>query len=148
MSGLNGGNDTLGAGEVFQGIYRLVVGDRNIFRPAGVVEPSVLRPDAGIVQTGGDGVNRRDLAKLVLAEVAFHTVEDAQPTGGHRGRGLKGIHAPACGLTADQPNAGILDKIVEGADGVAAAADAGDNRVRQLSLLGQHLRLISLEMTA
>ena len=51
MSGLNGGNDALGAGEVFKGIYRLVVGDRNIFRSAGVVEPGVFRPDAGIVQT-------------------------------------------------------------------------------------------------
>ena len=39
----------------------------------------------------------------------------------------------AAGLDADQPHAGIVDKGVEDAHRVAAAADAGDDRVRQLA---------------
>ena len=43
-----------------------------------IVEVSVLRADAGIVQSGGDGVHRRDLSVLILAEIGFHAVENAQ----------------------------------------------------------------------
>ncbi len=37
----------------------------------------------------------------------------------------------AAGLDADQPHAGVVDERVEDADGIAAAADAGDDRIGQ-----------------
>ena len=70
-----------------------------------VVEVGVLRADARVVQPGGDGVDRGDLAVLVLAEVGLHAVENAQPAGGDGGGGLRGVHPPSGGLTADEADA-------------------------------------------
>lgn len=60
---------------------RFVVRHRNVLCAADVVQVSVLRADTGVIQTGGDGVNRSDLAVFVLAEIALHTVENAQTAG-------------------------------------------------------------------
>ena len=53
------------------------------------------------------------------------------------------LDAASAGLYADQAHAGVGQEGVENADGVAAAADAGDNRIGQLArpagLLIQHL---------
>ena len=46
----------------------------------------------------------------------------------------------AAGLDADEPHAGVVDEGVEDADGVAAAADAGDDRVGQPAGLREDLR--------
>ena len=102
---------------------------------------SVLRADAGVVQTGRDGVDGRDLAVFVLAEVGLHAVEDAQTAGRHGRSGLRRIDAASGGLTADQPNAFILDEVIECADGVRTAAYAREHCVRQTAFLLQQLLL-------
>ena len=135
MGRLDGGDDTFQTAEIFKGVHRLAVRDGHVLRPSGVVEPGVLRPDAGVVQPGGNGVHRGDLAVLVLTEVGFHAVKDAQPPGGDGGRRLGRVHAPPRGLAADESDGGLADKVVEGPDGVGAAAHAGHHRVGQLALL-------------
>ena len=75
---LDGGDDALHAGQVLEGVHGLVVGDGHVFRPPGVVQPGVLRADAGVVQPRRDGIHWRDLAVFVLAEVALHAVEDEE----------------------------------------------------------------------
>ena len=104
-------DDALDTAEILECVYRFVVRHRNVLRAADIVQVSVLRADAGVIQTGGDGVNRGDLTVFVLAEIALHAVEDAQTAGGDGRRGLRGVHAAACGLTADQANALILDEV-------------------------------------
>lgn len=47
VGALNGADDTLGAGDVLKCVYRFVVGDGNVFRPAYLVKVSVLRTDTG-----------------------------------------------------------------------------------------------------
>ena len=133
MGGLNGGNDALGAGEVFEGVYRLVIGDRHIFRPAGVVEPGVLRarcrdsPDrrrwsrparSGRTRPGRSSFSSRGRcpSRPVATVAAVSKVSMPRPA-------------------ASQPMSRtrrVVDEVVEGADGVAAAAHAGDHRVGKL----------------
>ncbi len=53
---------------------------------------------------------------------------------------LTGFDTQAGRFHADKPNVGVIDKIGEHADGVGAAADAGDDRIRQAAFALQHLR--------
>ena len=62
----------------------------------------MLRADAGIVEAGGDGVDRGDLSKFVLTEIALHPVEDAESARGDGGSGLEGVYASSCSLAANQ----------------------------------------------
>ena len=53
---------------------------------------------------------------------------------------LAAVEALAGGLDADQPDRLVADEVGEDADGVGAAADAGDDRVGQPPFLLEHLR--------
>ena len=139
VAGLDGRDDALHAGEILKRIHRLVVGDRHILRSSDVVQIRMLRADAGIVEPGGDGVDRRDLAKFVLAEIAFHPVKDAETSGCDGGGGLEGVHASARGLTANQPHRGLVDEMIKRADGVGAAAHTGQHHIREPPLFLVHL---------
>ena len=112
MGRLNGGDDPLGAGQVLEGLHRLLVGDGDILGPSRVVEVGVLRADARVVQPGGQGVHRGDLPVLVLAEVGLHAVENSQPAGGDGGGGLP-VSPPSGNLTADEADGGIPNKVVK-----------------------------------
>ena len=79
------------------------------------------------------------LAVRVLEQVGARAVQDAGPAGGHRGGMLPGLDPLARRLDADHPHLGIVEERVEQAHGVRAAADAGDQRVRQAALLGHDL---------
>ena len=53
---------------------------------------------------------------------------------------LAGLDAVARRLDADHAHLGLVEERMEQADRVGAAADAGDQRVRQAPLLGRDLR--------
>ena len=137
----DGRYDTLGACQILKCVHGFVVRNCHILGAADIMQPRVLRADAGIIQTGGDGVNRRDLTVLILAEIGLHAVENAQTARIDGGCSLEGVDAAACGLTADQAHIFIIDEIVEAANGVGAAAHAGNDGVRQVAFLFQHLLL-------
>ena len=101
-----------GARQVLEGVYRFVVGNGDIFCPADIVEPCVLRADAGIVQPCGNGVDRGDLAVLILAEVGLHAVENTlRGRCCYGGGSLNGVDTPSRCLAADQPHSLVLDEI-------------------------------------
>ena len=54
-----------------------VVGDSGVFGAALVGEPGVLGTDGGIVEPGGDGVRRSDLAVGVLQDVGVRALKNA-----------------------------------------------------------------------
>ena len=141
MGGLDGGDDALHPCQILKGVHSLVVGDGHILRTTHVVEVGVLGANAGIVQTCTDGVHGGDLTVLVLAEVGLHAVEDAYASGCHGGGSLKGVDAPTGGLAADEADILVPDEVVEGADGVGAAAHTGDDGIGQSALFFQDLLL-------
>ena len=77
-------------------------------------------------------------------------MEDAYSAGGDGGRRFQGIDSSSCGFTADQLHARVVDKVVEGSHGVAAAATQAmtTSGRRPLSFESAICFLISLEMTA
>src|SRR5699024_7808225 len=69
VGALQGRNDAFGAAQDLEGVHGLVIGDRLVGGPAGVVQPGMFGADAGIVQSGGDGVARQGLPVGVLQQV-------------------------------------------------------------------------------
>ena len=91
----------------------------------------MLRADGRVVQAGGDGVGLFDLAVVVTHEVRAGAVQDADGALGDGGAVLALAEAFAAGFGADQFDAVVVNEIGEHADGVGAAADAGDHHVGQ-----------------
>jgi hypothetical protein len=65
-------------------------------------------------------------------------VQHARATGGDRCGGDR-CDAVAGGLGADDLDLAVVEEGMEQADGIAAAADAGGDRIGQAAILGQHL---------
>ena len=93
----------------------------------------MLRSDAGVVKTGGDGVNGSNLSVLILAEVGLHTVENAERTSADGGCGLLRVDASSGSLKADEPYLRMGNEVIESADGVGTAAHAGEHSIRKAS---------------
>ena len=83
----------------------------------------VLGSDAGVVETGRDGVRLFDLAELVLEDQRTHSVQ-------HPRRSASDGRSPGR-FDAEEPGRGI-GKAREDARGVRAAPDAGHHRVGHL----------------
>ena len=140
MRGFERRNDALELAQKMEGLERLVVGRRDIFRAAAFLEPGMLRPDAGIVEAGRDRMRLGDLAFLVLQEIGAIAVQHAGPAAGQRRGMLARLDAAARRLDADDAHALVVEEGMEQAHRVRAAADAGHQRVRDAALGFHHLR--------
>ncbi len=125
MGALDGGNDALHAGELVAGPDGLVVVDG---QHGGAVlggQVGVHGPYAGIVEAGRDGASLHDLAVGGLHHQGLAAVQDTQAPGMYRGCRVAAVDAVAAGLGQHDAHALIVDIVVDGARGVAAAAHAG-----------------------
>ena len=107
----------------------------------------MLRTNAGVVQTGRNGVNGSDLSLFVLEEIGLHAVENAQTALGNGGSVQLGFDALSGSFCAYQTHALVRKEIVEHTHGIGTAADTGNHTIRQsafffhqlfLDLLGDH----------
>ena len=121
-------------GQPLEGVQRLAVHDGHIVDAAVFLEPGMFRPDAGIVETGGNRVAFLDLPVAVLQQVGAVAVQHAGPPGGQRGAMLVRVETLAAGLDADDFHILVVEERMEQADGVGAAADGGDQQVGQAGL--------------
>jgi hypothetical protein len=131
MAGLQRGQDALGAGQVVEGGECLGIGDGHVLRPAGVLEPGMLRTDTGIVQPGGNGVGFDDLPVGVLHQVGPVAMQHAGLAVAQRCGMPAGFQAVAAGLDAIHGHAGIVEERIEQADGIGSPADTGNQCIRQ-----------------
>ena len=99
----------------------------------------MLRPDAGIIQPGGNRIHRCNLPVFILQEQGFHTVEDAFRTPGNGSRCPLCIHAFPGRFHADEAHILVRDEIVEDTHGVGPAPHTGDDRIRQPPFFFQQL---------
>ena len=81
-----------------------------------------------------------DLPVVVADHIGAVAMQHARTAGGDRGGMPAGLDAVARRFDADDRHFGIVEERMEQADRVAAAADAGDDRIRQPAIVGQHLR--------
>jgi hypothetical protein len=107
----------------------------------------VLRADGGVVETGRDGVRQRDLAVFILQHVGIGALQHAGRSALEARRVIAERLAAAAGFDADQANFLSSGELVERADGIRSAADAGDDRGRQTAFFLQNLLRISMPMT-
>ena len=109
----------------------------HVLGAAALGQERVLRPDARVVEPGRDRVALLHLPVLVAEHVRARAVQhrDARR---RRSRRACRVGAVAAGLDADQAHVVVAER-VEQADRVRAAADAGDDGVRQPALALEQL---------
>ena len=78
VRGLERGNDALELRTKQESVKRLFVGRREIGHPANVIEPRMLRPDAGIVEAGGNRMAFDDLTVVGLQKIGAVAVQHAR----------------------------------------------------------------------
>src|SRR4051794_7797870 len=119
-------DDPLGLREPLERGERLLVGAGEVDGAALVAEERVLRPDARVVEPGGDRVRVGDLPVVVGEDRRPRAVEHALPARAEARR--------ACRFDADQPHVRVVDEALEHPDRVRAAAHAGDDDLGQAAL--------------
>src|SRR6516164_7716803 len=86
MRGFERGDDAFEPRAQLERGQRLLVRRRKVLHPLDVVEPGVLRADAGVIEAGGDRVRLVDLSVLVHEQVGAVAVQHPGPAAGDRGR--------------------------------------------------------------
>ena len=99
----------------------------------------MLRPDAGIIQPRRNRMRVLDLAVIVHQQIGAVAMQHAGPAARDRGR-VQLRQAVAGGLDAEDLDAGIIEERMKQSHRIGAAADAGDQRIRQPALGLLHLR--------
>mgnify|MGYP006936159980 CR=1 FL=1 len=120
-----------------QPLHRLSIS--NILGAPCIVKMGVFRSNARIIKTSGDGINRCNLAVIILQEIGFHAMEDTWPAAGNGRCRFSRIDAASSCLHPDELDRRIGDKIIKKPHGIAAAAYAGHGHVGQAPLFFQHL---------
>ena len=145
MGGFEGRDDAFGTREETRGFESGLIGDGGIFGAMLVGEPGVLGPDGGIVESGGNGMRGGDLAVFVLEDVGVRALEDSGARAGEplrsaesRGMFAKSVTA-APGFDANHFYVGVFQELVEKADGIRTAADAGEKMRGQTLFRGENL---------
>src|SRR5688572_18577527 len=119
-------DDALEPRRHLEGVERLLIGDGNIFHPAGISEPGMLRSDAGIIEARRDRMSFEDLSVVVLQKVSAIAVQNAGGTAGHRGgMTVRNVEPIAAGLDPIDRHRGLIEEGMEETHGIGAAADTG-----------------------
>ena len=133
------GNDAFQPRQQLKRRQRFVVGRGEIRDAAFFMQPGMFRPDAGIIQPGRNRMRVLDLAVIVHQEIGAVAMQHARPAAGDRRR-MQLRQPVARGLDAENLDAGIVEERMKQSHRVGAAADAGDQRIRQAAFGFLHLR--------
>ena len=119
--------DPFGARQPLEAGQRLVVGDRQVLRAAGVLEVRVLGADAGVVEAGRDRVRLGDLAlrRRTARTSARRAARPRGPVPASPRGGRCRSPSPAAS-TPKSVTLGVGNERVKQPDRVGAAAHAGD----------------------
>src|SRR5574337_2051618 len=141
MRALQRRNQSLESAQELKRLERLRVRRRDKIDPSDVPKITVLRADARIIKSGRHRMGCPDLAVIILQDEAHGPVQHAQLAGGKARRVAPRLDPQAARLDPDHPNVRLLEEVMEQPDRVAAAADAGDQIVRQSALDRKSTRL-------
>ena len=99
----------------------------------------MFRADGGVIESGADAVGELDLAEFILQNVAARALQHAERAALKPRRVLLGHDAYAARFHADHLHGFVFEERIKQSDGIRAAADAGDEQVRQALFLFQNL---------
>src|SRR5439155_15628094 len=145
MCGFERGNNALGAREQAGGIESGLIGNRGVFGAALIGKPGVLGTDGGIVEACGNGVRGCDLPILVLQNVSVGPLQHTGPSAtetlvrSQPRRVLAEPGAAAAGFDTNHFHARVAQKLMKEADGIRAAANAGEKMRGQALLRSKYL---------
>ena len=139
MGALKCWNNTLGAAQLMKSSKSLVICHRHILSTARIFQPAMLRPYARIIKARGDGMGCRYLPLLVLQKITLSAMKNALPACAQRCRMGPVADAMSCGFNANHGNIFVPDEGIKKPHGIAAAADAGQQIIRQAFFLLQEL---------
>ena len=140
VGGFERRDDSLRAGEARAPRERLAVGRRDVLGAALVVQPGVLRSDAGVVEAGGDRVRQRHSVRRYPAAGSCRRLAGRPAAAGKAAACSPSSRAPPARFDADQPDVPDPRGTGEDADGIASAAHAGTDRPAGVPSAFQHLR--------
>jgi len=104
-----------------EALQRLVVSDRDVLCPSGILHPGVFGADTGIVQAGRDRMGVGNLPVLVLQKVGQVAVQYTGRPGAERCCMSAGINAVSGRFDTDHADILVLDERIEQTESVAAA---------------------------
>ena len=134
VGGFEGRDDAFDFGESAEAGEGFVVGGVVVVDAAGVAVVAVFWANCGVVESGGDGVGELDLAVGVGEEPSFGALQHAE-LAALEARGVAASHdAVAAGFDTGHFDGFVIYKGMEKSNGVAAAADAGDEQVGEAFL--------------
>ena len=76
VRGFERGDDAFGAREELCGVECGLIGDGGVFGAMLIGEPGVFGADGGIIEAGGNGMRRGDLAVFVLQDVGVGALQE------------------------------------------------------------------------
>src|ERR1700745_2497990 len=95
--------------------------------------------DCGVIEAGGHCIGQLDLALFVGGEKSLRPLKNAEAPALKTGGVFSAANAFATSFNSDHSNMSIVQKRMEQANGVAAAADTGDEQIRQTSFAFENL---------
>src|SRR5690554_4130320 len=127
-------DDALVLAQRLEPLQRLLIGDRHILNPLDVMQPGVFGTDARIIQTGRDRVGILNLAVFGLQQEGTVAVQYTRLTAFEAGR-MALVQTLTARFHTDHFDRCIIEERVEQPHCVGAAADTGDQGIRQAPLL-------------
>src|SRR5437879_13729004 len=89
--------------------------------------------NCGVIETGRHRMGQFDLPFFVREQKSLRALQYAEASPLKAGCMFTGTNSFASGFDADHPHMSILQERMEQTDGIAAAADACDEQIRQAS---------------
>src|SRR2546423_4510370 len=124
-----GRDNSLGFGERLKGAQRFVVGGVNVFDSFFVAQITVLGADRGVIESGGNRMRELDLAVVIRQHERFCALKDAEPPAWKTRGVFAGRNPFAARFDADHADRFVSKKRMEQSDGIAAAANARDEKI-------------------
>src|SRR2546423_13152233 len=111
------GNDPLSLRQRLECAECFVVGRVNVFDALLVAQITVLGPDRGVIEPGGNGMRQLDLAVFIREHKSFCSLKNAETAALKAGRVFSGPDSFAAGFDAGHADGFIVEKGMENSDG-------------------------------
>ena len=111
-------NDPFKLAAELKGFDGFIVGGGKKLNASHIIEPGVLRPDAGIVETGRDRVCLLDLSIVVHQQISSVAVQHTRAPAGNRGSVLPALESVAGCFNAIDFNRAFIEERVKEPHGI------------------------------
>ena len=133
-------NNSFGLRQQLASIERFGVGCADVFRSPTIFEPRVLRTDGRVIQSRRNRLRGRDLPGFILQHVRVCALQNSRHSSAKTRSMIAQRLAASASLDTDQLYFFIANKVVKNSDRIRSAANACNDRHRQLAFSFHDLR--------